>query len=310
MNHTVSVIIPTYNCGHFNTEAVDSVLAQTIAPTQIIVIDDGSTDDTATRLQPYLARGVTYLQQKNAGVSAARNHGLRLATSDFIAFLDADDVWHPQKLELQLATLAPRLDLGILGTGRFDWPNVRPKSIPSGDSPVVEEILWRDLVMRNYFTTSSIVARRSAISAAGETAFDTALQGPEDYDLWLRISEQTQVANLQLALTGYRDHTSGLGSHPQRMEEGTQRILEKLKQRGAWKKPGGRRLRRRAFAYHHYVCAYMHSVSGSHAAAVIRALRSLLDYPWPFSSAEVRIQMARPKLLGMATLRMLRLRAV
>ena len=104
MQAPVTVIIPTYNCGPFVAEAVDSVLAQTLPPAGIIVVDDGSSDDTPQRLERY--RGlIQYVTQRNQGVSAARNRGLLLADTEFVAFLDADDVWHPRKLELQMAAL-------------------------------------------------------------------------------------------------------------------------------------------------------------------------------------------------------------
>src|SRR5712664_3388839 len=97
----VSVIIPTYNCARFVVEAIESVLAQTVVPTEIVVVDDGSVDDTQERLRSYHGR-IRYFRQGNGGVSAARYRGMREAQQEFIAFLDADDVWHPRKLELQL----------------------------------------------------------------------------------------------------------------------------------------------------------------------------------------------------------------
>src|SRR6185437_11144924 len=95
----VSVVIPTYNSGPLVTEAVESVLAQTLPAAEVLVVDDGSTDDTPERLAAYGER-IRYLPQANQGVAAARNRGIREATGDLIAFLDADDVWHPRKLEI------------------------------------------------------------------------------------------------------------------------------------------------------------------------------------------------------------------
>src|SRR5271156_2034659 len=97
----VSVIIPTYNYGRFVTEAVDSVLAQSYTDHEVIVVDDGSVDDTPERMQPYAER-VRYLRQPNQGPSAARNNGIEAARGEYVAFLDADDLWHPRKLEAQL----------------------------------------------------------------------------------------------------------------------------------------------------------------------------------------------------------------
>lgn len=100
----VSVIIPAYNAGQFLAEAIDSVLAQTRSPAEVIIVDDGSTDDSADTVSAY-GSAVHYEYQPNAGVGAARNRGVALARSDLLAFLDADDLWAPDKLVLQTAAL-------------------------------------------------------------------------------------------------------------------------------------------------------------------------------------------------------------
>ena len=103
--NTVSVIIPTYNRCHYVPNAIESVLAQTYTDYEMIVVDDGSTDNTKAALRPYLDK-IHYIFQPNAGVSAARNAGIRAASSELIAFLDSDDRWLPRKLELQLPLMA------------------------------------------------------------------------------------------------------------------------------------------------------------------------------------------------------------
>src|SRR5208337_4579078 len=115
---SVSVVIPTYNRGELLIETIESILAQTAKPGEVIVVDDGSTDDTQERLARYADR-VRYVRQPNQGVAAARNHGVREARGKWIAFIDSDDVWHPRKLECQLRVLADHPDLGILGTALF-----------------------------------------------------------------------------------------------------------------------------------------------------------------------------------------------
>src|SRR5437016_10401011 len=101
----ISAVIPSYNYGHFITDAIESALGQTYPHVEIIVVDDGSTDDTREQLAPYSER-VCYIHQENGGLSAARNTGIRAAKGEWIALLDADDVWHPRKLELQMNCLA------------------------------------------------------------------------------------------------------------------------------------------------------------------------------------------------------------
>src|ERR1039457_5281915 len=108
MRESVSVVIPTFNSGKFIVDTVTSALNQT-HPCEIIVVDDGSTDDTASQLAA-LAGRITYLRQPNQGVSVARNNGVRRASGDWIALLDSDDLWHPQKTEIQLRALRQRGD--------------------------------------------------------------------------------------------------------------------------------------------------------------------------------------------------------
>lgn len=120
----VSVIIPSYNCAAFIKEALNSVINQSILPHEIIVVDDGSTDDTEESVRSIETSLVRYVRQANAGVSAARNLGLEIATGDFITFLDADDRWLPTMLERQLATLLVNPDVVLSFTNfvRFDDP--------------------------------------------------------------------------------------------------------------------------------------------------------------------------------------------
>jgi glycosyltransferase involved in cell wall biosynthesis len=118
---TVSALIPTYNAGHLVVRAIESVLAQSSPASEIVVVDDGSTDDTAERVAAF-GESVRYVAQPNAGASAARNLGIASSRGEFVAFLDADDVWHPRKLEAQLEALARHPDLGMLSARTFDWP--------------------------------------------------------------------------------------------------------------------------------------------------------------------------------------------
>jgi glycosyltransferase involved in cell wall biosynthesis len=290
----VSVVIPSYNSGRFVTEAVDSVLAQRRSAAEILVVDDGSADDTRQRLAGY-GGPVRYLYQQNQGVSAARNLGVRVASGELIAFLDADDVWHPGKLETQVAVLERRPDLALLGTETFAWPvGEMPVANEKADR-AVEMVPWRRLAVKNYFTTSSIVVRRAVLERAGP--FDSKLQGPEDYDLWLRVAELAQVANLRLPLTGYRAPAGSLSKQADSMSRGMGRILDKLDERSAWH--GDHLLRRKARAYCDYSCGFMFAEAGRRRTAAWRLVRSLAGYPLPFSRDEVSRSLARPKLLGL-----------
>jgi glycosyltransferase involved in cell wall biosynthesis len=291
-NQQVSVIIPAFNAGRFIAEAVDSVLAQTVPAAEVIVIDDGSTDDTQQCLRPYGDR-ITYTWQRNQGVAAARNHGLKRAQGDFVAFLDADDYWHPQKLELQLKAFSQNPSLGLLGTEVFDWPAADlPK--PNDDGSFIVDVPWRNLVVRNCFTTSAVMIRRELLQRVG--LFDTNLHGPEDYDFWLRLSEVAGSANLKRPLTGYRMVDGSLGKQARSMQAGMRLILKKLDARTAW--AGNRRLRWKAHSYCDYSCAYMYRAARFRKRSLALLLRSVCVYPLAFDSGEVRTPFARPKMFG------------
>ena len=121
MNHNgnfdplVSVIIPTYNCGKFIQQSIDSVLKQTYKNVEIIVVDDGSTDDTHLKLLQY-GKNITYIRKKNEGSSKARNIGMGCSKGEYLAFLDADDLWHPRKLEMQVECFQKVPDIGLVFT--------------------------------------------------------------------------------------------------------------------------------------------------------------------------------------------------
>ena len=180
----VSVIIPTYNRGWILKEAIDSVLAQDYKDLELIVVDDGSTDNTFEILASY-GNDIKVLFQENKGVSAARNRGITEASGQLIAFLDSDDLWLPRKLSTQVGFFNQMPDALICQTEEIWVRNgirVNPKKRhkkPSG--MIFEPSLELCLV-----SPSAVMTRRSLFDRVGE--FDVTLSACEDYDLWLRIS--------------------------------------------------------------------------------------------------------------------------
>ncbi len=184
----VSVIMPAYNVAPYIGEAIRSVLAQTFTDLELLVVDDGATDGSAAIAEAWAARDsrVRVVRQANAGISAARNHGLRLSRGRYLAILDSDDGWDPQFLEAQLAILDARPDVDIVsgnacflgssldGRPARPWPDVRPM-------PTLAEMLRDETAI---FIMS--VFRRRVYDAIG--GFDEALRTNEDYDFWLRAA--------------------------------------------------------------------------------------------------------------------------
>ena len=203
----VSVIIPAYNAGPYLRTAIDSVLAQTLADVEIIVVDDGSNDDTANIAASFGER-VRLLRQDNAGVSAARNRGIEAARADFVAFLDADD-WYllPTKLASQAALLAARPEVGIVHSGwRLvnEQGDVKAERRPWQRVPVLDLqgwLLWQPAL------PSAMMVRRQALAQVG--GFDPRLAHAEDIDLALRLTlAGYATAWLEEVTVAYRQHGS------------------------------------------------------------------------------------------------------
>lgn len=173
----VSCIVPVWNGERFVAEALDSILAQTYRSLELIVVDDGSTDGTAARVKAYGSR-VACVRQPNAGPAAARNTGIRLAGGEFVAFLDADDIWHPEKLTRQLRRFEARaeLDFCVAHAQNFSAPEL-------GGAPDASLRVPRAGALPGY-VTSTLLARRALIERIG--VFDPTLRHGDDTDWFLR----------------------------------------------------------------------------------------------------------------------------
>jgi glycosyltransferase involved in cell wall biosynthesis len=216
----VSVVIPTYNHARYVGDAVESALAQTNCRVEVIVVNDGSTDDTREVLAPYGDR-IRAVHQKNGGLSAARNTGIRVATGEWVSFLDSDDFWHPQKTERQLAAVANSPDVGVIGSNNgADMPEELPI-----DAPICELTL-RDFLCRTPITASSTMVRRKCLEQVG--GFDPELRSAEDRDMWLRLAARFRVQQVDLKCWHYRVHPEQMSKNPDRMYQNYRRMLDKF----------------------------------------------------------------------------------
>ncbi len=220
----VSVIIPGYNYGHFLGEAIESVLAQTRPAHEIIVVDDGSTDDTPAVAHRYDGK-VHYIRTPNGGVSRARNTGIAAATGDLLAFLDADDRWLPRKLELQTAEYEAKPDAGLVHTGSrvFDQETGAILcEFRAGDALDVHA-----LIRCCSISASSVMISRGIFEKVEK--FDEALVGTEDWDLWLRIAVAHRIAACPEVLVEYRSHGRSLSGRPARQFRNSMAVLDKAR---------------------------------------------------------------------------------
>ena len=202
----VSVIIPARNAARFLKEGLDSVFAQGVDGLEVIVVDDGSEDGTASLAQGY-GRGVRLLRQERSGSGAARNAGLAASTGDLIAFLDADDVWMDGKLAAQLPLLEsdPGLDLVFSDLQGFDDRGPRQATwfaeCGFDGRCAASSIFLHDMIM-----TSSVILRRSCLARVGR--FDPSLPIGQDTDLWFRIALAGRIAVVPRPLVRYRHHAA------------------------------------------------------------------------------------------------------
>jgi glycosyltransferase involved in cell wall biosynthesis len=216
----VSVVMPAYNAAAFVRRAIDSVLAQTFTDLELLVVNDGSQDDTLSVLAGYRDR-LRVLAQPNGGPAAARNRGLQAARGRYVAFLDADDGWEPTKLERQVGLLDTRPAIGFCSTATRV---VDGAGRPAGDWPCCDAALT---LPEGLFThaaaisgsTSGVLARRELLVELG--GFDEALRGFEDPDLWIRLSARTGYACIPEPLTVVARTPGSVSSHLPNMRVAT-----------------------------------------------------------------------------------------
>ena len=265
---TVSVVIPTYNYGRFVVDAVDCALQQTWGNLEVIVVDDGSTDDTRERLAPYLDR-IQYVHQPNRGLSAARNTGIRHARGEWIALLDADDLWHPQKIERQLSIAGIDASIGFVGSPECsEMPDLLP------DRPATREVGVRDFFFGTPMTGSSTLVRRSALALAG--VFDETLTSVEDRDMWLRLAASTRGIQVVTPCWQYRIHPGQMSRTAQRMLDNYSVVLTSFFAAN----PSYSNDRRSAFAFMYLDAAHCFFNEGRRVTALRYLLSSWWQRPW------------------------------
>jgi glycosyltransferase involved in cell wall biosynthesis len=179
----VSIIIPTYNRAKLLPEAIDSVLKQTFRDLELIVVDDGSTDETAQILQDYDSN-IQVIRQHNQGVSAARNRGILHADGELIAFLDSDDLWKPRKLKVQVEYMRAHPEVMICQTEEI-WMRRGARVNPGKKHKKYSGWFFENMLPLCIVSPSAVIMRRELFAHVG--MFDESLPVCEDYDLWLRV---------------------------------------------------------------------------------------------------------------------------
>jgi glycosyltransferase involved in cell wall biosynthesis len=202
MPPTVSVVMAAKNYARFLPAAVESVVAQTFADWELVVIDDGSTDHTPAAVKPFLAdKRVRYFRSDRLGQPRAKNLGAGLARGELVAYLDADDAWRPTKLEKQLALLRDKPEVGVCFCRR-SLIDERGDPRPTNDPPAPRGRVLPEIYLRNFVCFSSVVVRRQVFDHVG--GFDQEWDLSIDYDLWLRAARHYEFDYVDDELVLYR----------------------------------------------------------------------------------------------------------
>ncbi|HWG41390.1 MAG TPA: glycosyltransferase family A protein [Gemmataceae bacterium] len=273
---SVSVIIPAYRAAATIGRAIDSLLAQTRTPNEIIVIDDGSPDDMTAALAPYGER-VRRIRQANSGAASARNRGIDLAQGELIAFLDADDYWEPNKLQHQLAILERHPEVGLIAAHSYVQSPGQPRTPINLPSPhLFDRVLKADgpetMMVAKRVWTSTVLVRRAVL---GEQRFDTTLVTAEDVDLWIRLVLSTPVYLISEPLaTGVLEagslSRSNAAADSRNMLAVIQRYAHVLGPRGVWAA--------KVLVYHEW--AATHLGNGEARKAIGPAWQRATHQPW------------------------------
>lgn len=276
-----SIVIPLYNKASFIQQTLASVFAQTLEDHEIIVIDDGSSDGSGDVVAALIERTgdprLRLVRQHNAGVAAARNHGIRLARGEWVCFLDADDWLHPEFLASLAALIARHPDVDAAAT-RFrpvadDWQPA-PWPLPAQASHTRIMDLPQRWMQGIPFFTGSIAIRRELL-AAMQPCFPVGESYGEDLDLWFRVAERTPIALVEQALTAYRTSVDGSLStlHAGRPPAYLKRMQLRAQARSLWDPMRSSMLH---FVAHQYITlARLQAAAGRRGAAIQLLLRTL-----------------------------------
>jgi len=223
-DYTISCIIPTYNRAHLVCDAIDSALAQTYPCHEIIVVDDGSTDNTQQVLAERYGKKIRYIWQENQGVSAARNRGIEAATGEWLAFLDSDDIWLRQKLEFQISAVVqfPSARAVYADDGQMNTDNEYAQAAEIVYFESKERFL-KDLMQRCFVPMSSLLVSREQLGE--HLRFNEHIRWGEDWDFIAQIASQTSFCKVDFPLVYYRIHNgNNTGNVRMRVTNGTRAI--------------------------------------------------------------------------------------
>lgn len=221
----ISIIIPIYNGEKTIKNTIESVLKQSFTDFEIIVVNDGSQDSTLEILNQIKDERLRVFSYSNAGVSASRNRGLALARGEFISFLDADDLWTPDKLESQLRALQAHPQAAVAYSWS-DWVDESGQFLRAGGHITVNGKAYEKLLVRDFVESgSNPLIRKQALDEVGE--FDSSVTPAEDWDMWLRLAARYEFVTVPYPQILYRISPNSASFNVWKMEAGSLRVIER-----------------------------------------------------------------------------------
>lgn len=270
----VSVIIPARNALSYLPQALGSVYAQTFTDFEVTLVDDGSSDGTAEWVEVLNEPRLTFIRQPHQGSAAARNTGLKHADGDYIAFLDADDLWEPTKLAKQVAYLDIHPEVGLVHSA-ISYIDEKGCPINRVLSATGNGYVWAQMLESNLVRCGSTpMIRRSCFDVVGE--FDTSLQVFQDWEMWIRIAKLYPLAVLDEPLAAYRQHPANISKSYGLMEAHFRKIIERAFQDAS---ADYRFLKNRAYGRAYLHTAWRAFYAGNSGAALRLQLQALRHFP-------------------------------
>lgn len=281
-----SIIIPAYNALRYLPETLESVLVQTFTDFEVIIINDGSYDNIVEWAVEIQDPRVKFISQENKGVSAARNLGIENAIGEYIAFLDADDLWEPTKLEKQIECFQKNSSLGLVHT-EMALIDEESKSLGRKFTSNIEGNGLKSLLEQNTIVTSSVIVRRSCLERLGN--FDINLSSSEDWELWVRIAANYLIAQIKEPLVFYRQHPNNTTKNWQMLEQDLytiEQVFQSVPEELSY-------LKKRTYAYANIYLAWKALQTGYCQQAAYFRNQAIKHYlPILFSSKLMRLNLA------------------
>lgn len=210
----ISVLLPVYNGSQYLKKSIESILGQTYANFELIIINDGSSDDSEQIIQSYHDPRIRCFLQENQGLAATLNRGIGLAAGEIIARQDQDDVSLPLRFERQAEFLEAHPRCGMVGTWAEIWVD-NERTDRSHRHPVENAMIKLELLFTNPFVHTSVMMRKECLHEVGGYAVDPSRQPPEDYELWSRIARKHETANIPECLVIYREVVGSMSRSPE-----------------------------------------------------------------------------------------------